>query len=290
MKINNHDILKIEYQKDVPISQITTYKTQGFVKGVFYPKSEKEFITTYAVLREHEIPFIVIGNGSNFLISPKANILAISTKKLHQNAKFQDNVATFSASVNLSKAYSLCKQRGLSGFEKLAGVPATIGGAIKNNASCFGVSIFDFLEEIKIFDEKIKKISKKDVFFGYHATNLKNILILSASFRLKEKESCKIVQEFLGCQQARNYRQPKGFSCGSVFKNPQNFSAGKLIEDCGLKGSSHGGAIISPIHGNFILNQDNAKFEDVKSLIDLCQTTVKATFNIDLEREVEIIE
>ncbi len=290
MKINRHDILNIEFIENQPISQITTYKTQGSIRGVFYPKTERELITAYQVLKEENIPFLVIGNGSNLLISPNAKVFAISTKKLQQIYSFDDEYVKFSASIPLSKAYALCRQKSLSGFEHLAGIPATIGGAIKNNASAFGRSIFDIVENIKIFDGKIKEIDKNSVNFDTHHTNLNDILILSATFKLQEKSQCKITQDFLGCQQQRILKQPKGFSCGSVFKNPPNLSAGKLIEACGLKGASQGDATISPKHANFIINQHNATFHDVKTLITLCQTSVQQKFNIPLETEVEIIQ
>ena len=290
MKINSHDILKIEFIENQEISQITTYKTQGKVRGVFHPKNERELITAYQVLKEENIPFLVIGNGSNLLISPKAKIIGICTKKMEQACTFEGNLARLSASVPLAKAYNLCRQKLLSGFENLAGVPATIGGAIKNNASAFGKSIFDIVTKIRIYDGKIKEIGKNEVIFGEHQTNLEGVLILSATFSLQEKEQCKITQTFLECQKERLLKQPKGYSCGSVFKNPPSLSAGKLIDECGLKGRTHGGAIISPKHANFILNQADATFEDVKTLLTLCQTAVQQKFNIPLTPEVEIVE
>lgn len=290
MKINRHDILNVEFIENQPISQITTYKTAGNVKGVFYPKTERELITAYQVLKEENIPFLVVGNGSNLLISPSAKIFAISIKKLEQIYSFDHEYVKFSASIPLSKAYSLCRQKSLSGFENLAGIPATIGGAIKNNASAFGKSIFDIVDKIKIYDGKIKEIDKNSVNWGTHHTNLNDILILSATFKLQNKSQCKITQDFLECQQQRILKQPKGFSCGSVFKNPPNPSAGKLIEDCGLKGTAQGGAIISSKHANFIINQNSTTFDDVKTLITLCQTSVQEKFNITLAPEVEIIE
>lgn len=291
MKTNKNDILKIEFEEDVPISKITTYKTDGTIKGLFSPKNEKEFIITYSFLKENNLPFIIIGNGSNLLISPSANILAISTKKLRQNIQFQEDTVRFSASVSLAKAYSLCCHNQLRSFEALAGIPATIGGAIKNNASAFGQSIFDNLEWIKIFkDGKISILKKENISFSYHSTNIKDCIILSAKFKLKTDKSCKITQDFVNFQKIRFSKQPKGLSCGSVFKNPPNHSAGQLIEKCNLKGTRHGKAVISLKHANFILNEGEASFDDVFYLIKLCQKSVKEKFDIELEPEVEIIK
>ena len=291
MKIDYNDILKVEFKEDVAIKEITTYKTAGMVKGVFLPKTEKELIVTYSVLKKFNLPFIVIGNGSNLLISPKANIFAISTKKLRQISRFKDDTVRFSASYPLAKAYQACLQKGLKGFTELAGIPATIGGAVKNNAAAFGRSIFELLESVRVFDGVcIRELKKKDIVYSYHSTNLGKNLILSAKFKLRPENPCQITQDFAFLQQVRTSRQPKGFSCGSVFKNPFLMSAGKLIEECGLKGKTCGDAIISEKHANFIINQGNATFEDVKSLIKLCQEMVEERFDIELQPEVEIIE
>ena len=291
MKIDTHEILRVDFKENVPIAEITTYKTQGTVKGLFYPKTDKELLVTYTFLKENNLPFIIIGNGSNLLISPKANIFAVSTKKLRQRSKINDNFAIFSASVPLSKAYSTCARLGLKGFEGLAGIPATLGGAIKNNASAFGQSIFDILESVKVFDGgKIKELKKKDIIYSYHSTNLDGKVILSAKFKLAEEMPCKITQDFVFYQQLRSSRQPKGHCCGSVFKNPRLMPAGQLIENAGLKGRKCGGALISEKHANFIINQNNATFEDVKTLIELCEMEILERFDIELEREVEIIE
>lgn len=290
MKINKYEILNIEYVDSALIEELTTYKTQGSVNGVFYPKTEKELILVYNFLLENNLPFKVIGNGSNLLISPKANIFIISTKKMRQLVKFEDNMAFFSASVPLSKAYSLSLKNHLTGFERLAGIPATIGGAVKNNASAFGKSIFDMLESIRIFkDGKAKLIKKLDIDFSHHKTNLSDALILSANFKLEQESSCKIMQEFVFYQKIRNEKHPKGFSCGSVFKNPPSLSAGMLIEQCGLKGKKYGDAEISQKHANFIINHGGSTFEDIVFLINLCKATVYENFKINLEPEVEII-
>ena len=291
MKIDKHDILKVEFIENTPIREITTYKTEGSIKGLFLPKTQKELIVAYSFLKENNFPFMVVGNGSNLLISPKSNIFAISTKKLRQNIQLNDNQATFSTSVPLAKAYSFLAKNGLKGFEEIAGIPATIGGAIKNNASAFGRSIFEFLESVKVFDKgQIKNLMKNDIAYSYHSTNLGDKLILSATFKLKNEKPCQITQDFVFYQQLRASRQPKGLSCGSVFRNPFLMSAGKLIEDCGLKGKSVGHAQISTKHANFIINHGDASFNDIKALIELCQNEVSERFDIDLSTEVEIIE
>lgn len=290
MKLNKNDILKVEYIENVPIAEITSYKTEGQINGIFYPKTEKEIITSYNFLKENNLPFLIVGNGSNLLISPKTNIFVLSTKKLRQTAKINEKFAVFSASLTLSKAYTQCLKNCLEGFERLAGIPATIGGAIKNNASSFGASIFDNLESVRVFQKgKIKTLKKQDIEYSYHTTNLSDTLILSAKFKLNKESPCKITQEFVYYQKLRNEKQPKGFCCGSVFRNPPLLSAGVLIEQCNLKGKCFGDAEISNKHGNFIINKGFASFDDVVSLINLCKSTVREKFSIELQTEVEII-
>lgn len=289
--MDNNDLIKIPFVSQEKIANISTYKTQGTVKGVFYPRNEEELILVYNFLSKQDIPFKIIGNGSNLLIKDDCDFLFICTKKMKDKIRFCKNEVHFSSSVTLAKAYNLSLKKSLSGFQRLAGIPATLGGAIRNNASAFGQSVFDNLDKIKIFkDGKIKFLKKSDIIYSYHRTNLKDCLILSAKFILKPASWCEICNEFGLYSKIRSEKQPKGFSCGSVFKNPAEASAGQLIEDCKLKGKHSGNAKISEKHGNFIINTENASFYDVKSLIELCQQEVLKKYNINLEKEVEIIE
>lgn len=290
MKYNPHDILKISFIENALISDISTYKTGGNIKGLFLPKNEKELLSVWQFLNEFNLPFKIIGNGSNLLISPLTNLLFVSTKNIKPRFNIKGNIATLSTSTSLAKAFSICLKHGLGGFERIAGIPASLGGAIKNNASAFGQSIFDHLESLRVFQNgTIKIIKKKDIIYSYHSTNIEG-LILSAKFKLPQEKQCNIIQDFIYCTKRRADCQPKGFSCGSVFKNPPQKSAGKLIEECGLKGRELNGAKISEKHGNFIINRGNASFENVLSLIQLCETEVEKKFQIKLEREVEIIK
>lgn len=289
--MNKKELLNIPFVAKEKIANICTYKTSGNVKGVFYPENERQLIMIYQYLKDIELPFKIIGNGSNLLIKDNCDYLFICTKKMQDKIIIKDEDVYISTSVNISKAFKLCCQKGLSGFEKLAGIPATIGGALKMNASAYNNSILDHLEKIKVYkDGKIKYIKKEDFLYSYHKTNLNDCLILSAKFKLVKANSCQILSQYSKYIKLRGDKQPRGFSCGSVFKNPQNYSAGRLVEQCMLKGTSRGDAQISNKHANFIININNAKFEDVKELIELCQEEVNKRYNINLEPEVEIIE
>ena len=285
------ELLNITFVSPEKLENICTYKTKGFAKGVFYPRNQQELVYIYNFLTCAGIAFKVIGNGSNLLIKDNCNLLFISTKKMADKIKIVDNFAYISSSVNLAKAFNVCARKNLSGFERLACIPATIGGALRMNASAYSASIMDYVEKIKVLKNgKLQFLKKDDILYAHHNTNLSDCLILSAKFKLKEGKYCEIVNEFGKFAKLRGEKQPKGFSCGSVFRNPEGLSAGRLIEACGLKGFCIGGAEISSKHSNFILNKNQASFEDIKSLIELCQKEVYNKFNVFLENEVEIIE
>ena len=284
------ELKDIEFQENVPIKNLTTYKTQGNLKFVIYPKSVEDWIRTIEFLNYFNIPYFIIGNGSNLLINPETQKFAISTKKIKKTIKIKENIITASSSCLLSQIFKEAKDNSLSGFEQLATIPASLGGAIKNNASCFDKAIFDTLQSIKVIqDKKVKHLKKSDICYSYHKTDLQKEVILSAKFKLREENKEIIQKNFIDYVENRKIIQPVGLSCGSVFRNPRNTSAGLLIEQCGLKNKQRGGAIISQKHSNFIINKNNASFEDVLYLIEFCEEEVYNKFNIKLEREVEII-
>ena len=288
MKIN---LLDIDFKTSANASELTTMKTPAKLKAVFYPKSQQELTFLYDYLSINNIPFIVLGNGSNVIFTEKAkNLIVISTKKLKQTMFIKENIVTVSASVKLSKIYRFCQEKGLSGFEKLAGIPGTIGGAIFMNAGCFDASISDNLIAVKIFKAgKIKWIKKQDLYFNYRESSFKDCLILSVKFACQIKDKCEIEQDFLKYTSIRLSKQPKGYSAGSIFKNSPTYSAGELIDRCGLKGFTIGGAKISEKHANFIINDNEATSKDVISLISLTKTKVYEKFKIKLEEEVKLI-
>jgi UDP-N-acetylmuramate dehydrogenase len=281
--------LNIEFVKNESVKNLSSIKTSGKVGGVFYPKDEKELISIFNYLKVNNIQFEIIGNGSDILFSKKATKkLFICTKKMRKSIKKYGKYISFSSSMQLCEIYFCCLKNGYSGFEKLGTIPGTLGGAIKMNAGCFGDNIFDNLVSVKILQNgKIKNIKKSQIEKEYRKTNV-NSLILSAKFLLSKKDKCEITNTFATYLKLRNEKQPKGFSLGSIFKNPQNDFAGRLIEECGIKGMTSGDAEISQKHANIIINKNNASFSDIKKLIDTAQKKVKEKFGIDLELEIKI--
>ena len=281
----------IEFETNCPIKNLTTYKTQGVLPLVIYPKTIKACKEVLPLLERLNLSYFIIGNGSNLLINPQTHKACISLKKMRCFMKIADNILTISAATPLSQAIPLCKNNGLSGIEKIATIPASVGGIIKNNASFMGEEAFSHLSTITmLIDGKVKTLKKEQCQYSYRQTHLPQGIILSAAFSLSPSSPEQVEKNYRTALDYRNTIQPKGFSCGCVFKNPQNQSAGELIEKCGLKGKAKGDAIISPKHANFIINRGNATFEDVLYLIEYCKEEVKKKFDITLEEEVEIIQ
>lgn len=281
----------IEFQLHYPIKNITTYKTQGFIPAIIYPKNAVQCKEVIETLQRLNLAYFVIGNGSNLLINPSTSKVCINLKKMNLRPKVRENLLTLPASFPISNVIPLCKKLGLGGLEKIATIPACVGGLVKNNASFFGQSTFDCLEKISLLkDGKICHLKKEDIPFSYRKTHIPRGIILSASFRLTPLSEEEIDRNWKEAIAYRMTVQPKGFSCGCVFKNPTNHSAGDLIEKCGLKGKPKGEAVISLQHANFIINKADATFDDIKYLIEYCEEEVFNKFGIKLEREVEIIE
>lgn len=270
---------------------LSLYGTEGKVKGVFYPKNERELINVYNYLKINNMPFKIVGNGSNLLFSPKSeDIVVLSTKLMDKKINFKGDKVYFSSAVSMPMLYRRCYEKALGGLEEFSCIPGTMGGLIKMNAGAYGKSIFDILDKIRVLQNgKVKTLNKTQVEFGYHQTNLGDSLILGGSILLTKTSKCEIIKKHTAMVNDRLLHQPSGRCCGSVFKNPPEKSAGWLIEQCGLKGISKNGAIISNKHANFIINSNNASFQDIYDLILLCEDCVYQKFNIKLEREVEII-
>ncbi len=283
---------------DEPLAKITSVGVGGKCKKIFMPEDEEEFINLLNSFEENQESYKVIGNGTNLLFSDDFHdFYVISTRKMTKKMSKRENYLTFSASASLFDCYNFALKHSLSGFERLAHIPGNVGGAISSGASCYGTAIFDRLEQVKIYhNKKIKMLNKNDIEKGYHfSCFLKNDLthpfvILSAKFLLEKSYKCNIYKTYLDIASKRRLSQPIGKSYGCTFKNYNGQSSGMLIEKCGLKGAKKGGAQISNEHANFIINKNNATFEDFVFLIELAKQKIKSNFDIDLDEDVEIIK
>lgn len=290
MKKNDiQNIIKGEVLSNEPMSKHTTYKIGGLADFFIYPKDKKDLSLLIKFFNSKEYPYFILGNGSNILVSDAGYKGAIiNTKKTFSKIEVFQNEILCESGAMLSSVSRIAMNKNLSGFEELAGVPGTIGGAIKMNAGCYGRSVSDKLKMVEFIDENgdLKKLKASEITFGYRKCSI-NGTIIRAIFHLS-MENVKNIEKLTNkLLLKRKQSQPLSLpSCGSVFKRPEGHFAGKLIEDATLKGKTIGGAMVSKKHAGFIINYDKATAEEVKELIEFIQHKVKDKFDVTLEREV----
>lgn len=277
---------------DAPMKNRTTLGVGGRAKYLVEADSLYSIRETIELAKEQNLPFKVIGLGSNVLVSDLGfNGVVISMLRLN-DVYFKVNQVRAMAGATISKLVKFATENGLTGLEALSGIPGTVGGAVVMNAGAFGHTISDYITEVEtISNGKIRKYYKGECGFKYRNSKFRtnNEVVVSATFDLKEKG----IEQVRGANQSykelRESLQPKGRSCGSVFLNPKNKSAGDLIERTGLKGLTFGGATISIKHANFIITNQAATATDVYHLIKHVKDKVKEKFNVELKEEVEFL-
>ncbi len=281
------------YKENVSFKALTTYKTGGTAKLVVYPLNVSKLQELLNYLRENNIDYKVFGNGSNILASDSVyNGVIIKLSNL-KNMTFYKGIVEVEAGYSLvSLANDMCR-RGFSGLEFACGIPGTIGGAIYMNAGAYLKDIGSIVREVTVLDKdfKIKKLKHKDLDLGYrHSIFINNdYIILSVILKLKKGDVNYINALTKERKERRQNTQPLEYpSAGSVFRNPVNLYAGKLIEDSNLKGYTIGGAKVSEKHANFIVNNGNASSTDIKNLMDTVKDKVKENYNIELKQEQEL--
>ena len=282
---------------NVSLKNYNTYKINGSARFLVVPGSEDDLIELIKYLEEENISFLVLGNGSNIIIPDDFYDGVIIKLDNLNNIVFDKNNIYAEAGIMLP---SLCKKaisNNLTGLEWASGIPGTLGGSIVGNAGAYKECIFDYVTKVRFLDEnrEIKEINKNDLNYSYRYSSFKdnkNLIILGAFLELKEgnkEESLEIINKRM---KKRLETQPLDYpSAGSVFRNPENDFAGRIIEeDLKLKGKTIGGAKVSEKHANFIVNYNNATSNDIISLINLIKKKAQEKDNIDLILEQEIIE
>jgi UDP-N-acetylmuramate dehydrogenase len=274
--------------KNEPLSRHTTIKTGGPADILLVPKNIETLQEALNITRG--IKKYIIGNGSNILVADKG-VNGIVIKIAGGMNDFENNgrFVTAGAGILLQNLIHRHTLLGLSGLEYAAWVPAALGGAIATNMGAFGHDIGSLIEYVDIIDEsgKREKLCRSDISFSYRKSNIRNCIITSVMLKLtyKRKHVIKrMIKEFIS---KRRELQPISVpSAGSVFKNPKDVPAGKLIDMAGCKGLRIGGAEVSKKHANFIINLGDAKSGDIIKLINKVRSIVKSKFNVNLELEL----
>jgi UDP-N-acetylmuramate dehydrogenase len=291
------DELQKNFQGKLALNEMMSKHTSFCIGGpadlYAEPNDKNDLLALLSFLQEQNISFTILGNGSNVLISDDGiRGVVINLESGLNKISFENNFIDVESGVMLNRFVDFCIQRELKGVEMLAGIPGTIGGAIRMNAGAHGGEISDCIIDVEIIREnKFQTISKEEAQFQYRSSGLKkDDVVVSARFQLpmgNKEDMMYIRKEML---KKRNATQPLDLpNSGSVFKNPKPLFAAKLIEECGLKGKQIGNAQISEKHANFIVNLGNAKANDVLGLMKLAKKTVMEKFGIMLELEVQLL-
>ncbi|CDC80263.1 uDP-N-acetylenolpyruvoylglucosamine reductase [Clostridium sp. CAG:465] len=285
---------KVKYNEKM--SKYTTMRVGGPCDCIVFPDEISKIKEVIDFCKNENITFFVIGNGSNLLVKDEG-IHGVVIKLGHRFSKIEldgEYILAY-AGATMPALSQLAKKNSLKGLEFACGIPGTIGGGVKMNAGAYGSQISDILYEVTYMDEKeeIKTIKNKDCSFGYRKsifTINPNYVILSAKFKLERGNIDEIENKMKENSLARKAKQPLEYpNFGSVFKRPEGYFVGKLVDDAGLRGYKIGGAQVSTKHTGFIVNVDNATCKDVLDLIGYVQTTVYNKFNVKLTPEVIII-
>ena len=272
----------------------TTYGIGGPADLMIFPKSKQDLIKVIEIINENKIQLTILGSGSNVLVSDNGiRGAVISLKNSLKQIEVDGNILYAECGTMLGKIVKHAVKNNLIGLENLNGVPGTLGGALIMNAGAWGGEISENLIHVEVINSKseIQKIQKKDLNFSYRQSSFnKDDILLSAKFNLKKADKDIIKENFIEAQSGRKKSQPLNKrSAGSLFKNPKNNSAGKLLDEAGLKGFSIGDAKISEKHANFFINDGDATSKDMLMLIKKAHKEVKDKFNVNLSLEVKLM-
>jgi UDP-N-acetylmuramate dehydrogenase len=275
-----------------PLSRFTTFRIGGPADYYLEPKDRADLVNLIKYLKEINYPYIIIGNGSNVLISDEGiRGAAINLEYGFTKIVVNKNKVYAEAGIRLSKFVDVCIEHSLVGVENLAGIPGTLGGAILMNAGAYGGEISDHIKIVEVLDGiEIRYLKKEQCGFEYRKSNLERKIIISAEFELPSGDKEQARQRRKELLLKRNASQPVELpNAGSIFKNPKNDYAARLIEQAGLKGLTIGGAKVSEKHANFIVNFNNASANDVIELMKIIQEKVYEKFGVILEPEIKML-
>jgi UDP-N-acetylmuramate dehydrogenase len=278
---------------DVALAPLTWFGLGGPAKYLVQPRDLPSLQAIVARLRENEIPIYVLGSGANLLVNDKGVDGAVISLNVPEFKKVQvnKNTVTAGAGKDVQKLVLECTHNGLSGLECLAGIPGSVGGELKMNAGGAFGDIGSAVETVTVMDTNghIFVREKDDLVFEYRKSNITAKFILGATFALSEDDPQRIMTKVKEIWMYKKNSQPLADkSAGCIFKNPRGLSAGALIDQTGLKGTTLGGAEVSTKHANFITARKGSTAAEVLGLIDLVKQRVKEKFDVNLETEVVI--
>ncbi len=273
----------------------TTFRVGGPADYFVCPNCNAEVQEVIALCQAENIPYYILGNGSNLLVGDKGyRGVVIQIYKEMNDVQVQGEHIYAEAGALLSRIGSVALEAELTGFEFAAGIPGTVGGAVVMNAGAYGGEMKDILESVKVLTPagEIKELTNEELELGYRTSIVakKDYVVLSAIFKLSYGEKATIREKMNELKVQRTTKQPLEYpSAGSTFKRPTGYFAGKLIQDAGLRGFQVGGAQVSEKHCGFVINKGEATAADIVALMDQVTEIVKEKFGVELEPEVKRI-
>lgn len=289
------DKLNIIYEEEISLKKYNSYRINTIAKFLVFPINVQELICILEFLRNKDIKYYILGNGSNVIFSMEYFDGVIIKLDNFNSILYKDNLVTVGAGCSLIKLSLDTIDRGLSGMEFSTGIPGCVGASVAMNAGAYNSDISNILKEALVLtpENKIITLKKNDLDFSYRDSFLKrnkDFIVLSATFELSSGSVDDIKCQVIERRKKRVLSQPLEFpNAGSVFRNPENDYAGSLIEKANLKGYNINGAEVSEKHANFIVNKGNASGKDIICLIEKIQKEIKEKNNVDLILEQIIV-
>jgi UDP-N-acetylmuramate dehydrogenase len=279
--------------RDEPMARHTSLRVGGAADWFAVPVDSDDLQTLLALLGEFEVPFLVVGGGSNLLVRDGGiRGCVISLERFALLEREEDCLVRAGAGVETAALARFCRDQGLTGLEFLVGIPGSVGGAVAMNAGAGGSEIVETLETLTTLKEQtLAKREKSQLTFGYRFLHLEpGELVLKASFRLTKGDPEEIGGRINSFLEKRRATQQVGFpNAGSFFKNPPEGSAWRFIDAAGLRGVRIGGAEVSTVHANFLVNRGGATAADFLALASRVKEKVRQLSGIELEEEVRIV-
>ena len=277
------------------LRQHNTFRTGGMARYFTEPLNTEDILEAIRFAKENRLKYMIVGNGSNLLFSDEGyDGLIIKTSKLKGIERDGETLKVYSGELTPSVG-AFAARNGLTGFEPLSGIPGSIGGGIYMNCGAYGTEIGDLISKVCFLytDGEIEIFDRSELDFSYRSSSFQHMdgVILWAELKLSEGDRSQIDEHMKDYAQRRKDKQPLEYpSAGSTFKRPEGHFAAKLIDDCGLKGLSVGGAEVSEKHAGFIINKKDATTKDILELIEKVRKIVFEKTGVTLECEVKVVE
>jgi UDP-N-acetylmuramate dehydrogenase len=283
--------LGVPFRESEPLSRHTSMGVGGPAAVMVFPRSPEELRQALRLRRELGVPHRILGGGSNLVVVDEGlEELVVNTEQMRRVEVGESGAVTAEGGANVIRTVVRCCRAGWRGLESAVGIPGSIGGAAVMNAGAYGFSISDVLTSILVYDEGGRPTEPPEGWrFRYRGSSIpEGAAVASLTVQLQPEEPAVLEKETRELTQQRMQSQPGGRNAGCVFKNPKETPAGKLIDELGLKGKRIGGAVVSPRHANFIVNDQGARAQDVLDLLELVRERVRRETGVELELEVKV--